>query len=658
LAAGWQESNALKEGLPVALALIGLLAGATPGLAQTAPPSPDPANPQAAPGGPTVDPELLVPLQPLDQFQVQTATPTAPAPPPTRITYSFKVAGLTAKGVAQRFRGLSSLRAGKGRAQSLEQAAARGREDAKTLETLLRSNGYYQAKAVVSLEAPKRPKTPAQVVISVDQGPLYRLGRVTVEGPATQPPGLAAKALGLKPGAPIVAPVIIAAEGGVKVRLGQAGYPFVKVGDHDVVLNAKTHEGDYTLPVDPGARSRFGSIIVAGKPVLPLTQLEVLPRFRPDQLYDVRLVDDLRRALMASGLYATVALTDVDQGIKTSDGADVVDIQVQGTQAKTHQFSGAIGYETGLGATAEIDWTDRNFAPPEGALTLRGLYGTQQSLAGLSFLNSGFGARDRNLQLLAQVSRETLDAYRADSAELTATLSRASTPIWQKVWTWSVGLQGELSQETGYDPSVAAETRRTYEIASLPTQFGYDRSDDLLNPTRGYRLSLQTTPELSIGAGVRPYVEDILSASAYQPVLKSLVLAGRVQLGGVFGAPVQDIAPSQRFYAGGGGSVRGYAYQGVGPKDPSGNPIGGVSSTLISVESRFRFGDYGFVAFLDGGEVYETPNPNFTNLRYGAGVGFRYFTGFGPLRFDIATPLGRRPGDAPLGVYISIGQTF
>jgi translocation and assembly module TamA len=548
--------------------------------------------------------------------------------------------------------------AGRRKVASAEQTLARANQDVRTLETLLRSDGYYDGQVSFAIVAPTQPQAPGKVRIKVEQGPRYRLASVTLSGPETAPPGLPRKALGLKPGDPIVAPVIVAAEGDVKLRLPQEGYPFVKVGDHDIVLNPDTHTADYLLPVDPGARARFGSLVIKGKPVFPLGQLEVLPRFHADQLYDSRLVEDLRRDLMASGLFATVTVSNLDAGAQTPDGSEVVDIQIQGAPAKPHDLSGSIGYQTGLGATAELDWTDHNLAPPEGALTLRGVYGTQQSLAGITFQSSDFRLRDQSLQWVAQVSRETLDAYDADILQLGVTLARTSTPIWQKRWTWSLGAEALASQETGYDPARAATVRRTYEIAALPLQAEYDRSDDLLNPTRGYRLTLAPTPELSLGDGARPYVAETFNATAYQPILKDIVLAGRLQLGSLFGAPVQDIAPSQRFYAGGGGSVRGFAYQGVGPKDPHGDPIGGVSSTLISLESRFRFGDYGLVAFIDSGEIYENPTPNFTGLRYGAGLGFRYYTSFGPLRVDVATPVGRRPGDSPLGVYISIGQTF
>lgn len=638
------------------LALVCGLALANQSLAQT--PAASPIPPASAPDRSPVDPELLAPLQPLDQFQVTAAIKTAPVPAAPDARYGMTLTGLAAPSLARRFRRLSSLRAAARKVASAEQILARANQDEKMLESLLRSEGYYEGHASFVIVAPTSHRAHGEVQFKVEPGPRYSLATVSVTGAETLPPGLPRKALGLEAGAPIVAPVITAAEANVKLRLPQEGYPFVKLGDRDVVLNPETHTGDYRLPVDPGARARFGSLVIKGDPVFPLSQLEVLPRFHADQLYDSRLVEDLRRDLMASGLFATVAVTNLDAGAKTADGAEVVDIQIQGAPAKPHDFSGSIGYQTGLGATAELDWTDHDLAPPEGALTLRGVYGTQQSLAGITFQTSDFRLRDQSLQWVAQVSRETLDAYDADIAQLGVTLARTSTPIWQKRWTWSVGAEALVSQETGYDPALAETARRTYEIGALPAQLEYDRSDDLLNPTRGYRFTLATTPELSFGDGARPYLEATFNATAYEPILKDIVLAGRLQLGSIFGAPVQDIAPSQRFYAGGGGSVRGFAYQGVGPKDPNGDPIGGVSSTLISVESRFRFGDYGLVAFIDGGEIYESQAPDFTGLRYGAGLGFRYYTSFGPLRVDVATPLGRRPGDSPLGVYISIGQTF
>jgi translocation and assembly module TamA len=119
-----------------------------------------------------------------------------------------------------------------------------------------------------------------------------------------------------------------------------------------------------------------------------------------------------------------------------------------------------------------------------------------------------------------------------------------------------------------------------------------------------------------------------------------------------------QLAPSRRFYGGGGGSVRGFAFQDLGPKDPAGRPLGGLSLTEAAAEVRYRFGDFGVVGFVDMGQVYEERVPSFKDLRTGVGIGGRYYTSFGPLRVDVATPLGRRQGESRFNVYISIGQAF
>jgi translocation and assembly module TamA len=141
-------------------------------------------------------------------------------------------------------------------------------------------------------------------------------------------------------------------------------------------------------------------------------------------------------------------------------------------------------------------------------------------------------------------------------------------------------------------------------------------------------------------------------------VTDSIVLAGRVRVGSIVGAARERLAPSRRFYAGGGGSVRGFGYQELGPKDPNNDPIGGRSLNEAAVEARYRFGNYGIVGFLDAGQVYRGSTPDFSNLRFGAGIGGRFYTNFGPMRLDIATPIDRRPGEARVTVYVSIGQAF
>ena len=138
---------------------------------------------------------------------------------------------------------------------------------------------------------------------------------------------------------------------------------------------------------------------------------------------------------------------------------------------------------------------------------------------------------------------------------------------------------------------------------------------------------------------------------------ENLTAALRGRLGAVFGP---DGAPPDRlFFAGGGGSVRGYEYQSLSPRNTAGELIGGRSIVETSAELRWRYSSsLGFVGFVDAGAAGESIDPAFEEMRAGAGFGVRYYAGFGPIRADIAVPLDKREGDSDFQIYLSIGQAF
>jgi translocation and assembly module TamA len=140
------------------------------------------------------------------------------------------------------------------------------------------------------------------------------------------------------------------------------------------------------------------------------------------------------------------------------------------------------------------------------------------------------------------------------------------------------------------------------------------------------------------------------------------VLAGRVRAATIQGAAAEDIAPSRRLYGGGGASVRGYGFQGVGPRDMLGNPTGGGSLVEFALEARIETpllgGAIEVVPFIDAGSVGRGSTPDFAEIRFGAGVGLRYKTSFGPIRIDVAAPLNPTEFDSPVVVYVSLGQAF
>jgi translocation and assembly module TamA len=381
--------------------------------------------------------------------------------------------------------------------------------------------------------------------------------------------------------------------------------------------------------------------------------IQRIARFDPGDTYMASDVEDLRKALVATGLVSSVTLTPKDAG-----DDEHVDLAVDVSPAPPRTIAGEIGYGTGEGARIEASWQHRNFFPPEGAITLRGVAGTQEQLASVTYRRNNFKKRDQVLTGLFSASNINRNAYDARTITLSGTLERQTNIVFQKKWVWSVGAELVASDERDGLTKIVGGGRRTYFIGALPASLTYDGSDDLLNPTRGFRLGGRISPELSFQNGTFGYVRAQVDGSVYQPMSDRIVIAARARFGSIFGSSATRIAPSRRFYAGGGGSVRGYGYQEIGPRDVNNDPIGGKSLAEFSLETRVRFGNFGVVPFVDAGNISTDFLPNFKDLRVGAGVGLRYYSNFGPIRIDVGTPINPQKGDPRVAVYVSLGQAF
>jgi translocation and assembly module TamA len=569
------------------------------------------------------------------------------------LRYDVEVNGLDEVGLAGRFRELSALENGDS-LNNLAQLNRRAREDTALIDRLLRADGYYGARIDAAITPAEAEGGRAKVTLTVDPGPRYSFDSIEVATPPSAPRELIRDTLGLKVGDPVDATDIIAAEDRVRVRLPQLGYPFATVGDREIAIDHETSTGSYRLPVVAGQQARIGEIRVEGDALVSARHVERLSRFRRGEVYNAADIEDLRRALVATGLFGSV-------GVRASEARElgVVDIVVALQASPLRTLSGQAGYSTGEGFRVEASWQHRNLFAPEGALTARGVLGTEeQRLAGEIRFNN-FRTRDNVLLLRSEISNEDRDAYEARSFTLGGSLSRETNFIWQKKWYYSLGAELVATDERDTNLDTGMSRRRTFFIGALPSSLSYDGTDDLLDPTGGFRLSARVSPEASFQGSAFGYLKAQVDASAYQPFGGDrVVLAGRVRAGSIFGADRDRIAPSRRFYSGGGGSVRGFGYQEIGPRDLFNDPIGGRSLAEASIEARIRFGDFGIVPFLDAGQIYTSPLPRFDSFRFGAGIGARYYTTFGPIRIDVATPLDPRSGDPKVGVYVSIGQAF
>lgn len=576
------------------------------------------------------------------------------------IRYTVDVEGLERTSEAavllRDFRAQSALQAERKDPANAAQIGRRASADADLLIELLRSQGYYDAQVEQRTE---KTAGGIRVILSADPGVRYRFQSVELPGLDAAGPVAAGlrSAFKVKAGDPVIAADVIAGGLALTQRLGEEGFASAKLGERDVEVDHQTHLARLVLPVDPGPVARFGAIHVSGKPAFSARHVAIIARFRRGDPFQRSKLDDLRRALIATTL---VAGADI-QVVPVENGR-VADINVHLEPAPSHTIAGTFGYGTGQGVSAEVDWTDRNFLNPEGALTLRAIAGTDEQLLGVQLRRSDFLQRDQTVNAVLSVSHQVFAAYKAKTVDLSTNIERLSNFIWQKKWTWSYGLEWLATDERGVFSTAGVKDTRGFLIAAIPLQLGYDGSDNLLDPTRGFRLGVHVSPEISQHGSHFTYARLQFDTSAYQPVSAGLVVAGRIRLGSIVGANLFAIAPSRRFYSGGGGSVRGYGFQLLGPKDQDGDPIGGRGLAEFSLEGRWRpaflGGNFGLVPFFDGGSLTDKAMPDLKSWHYAAGLGVRYYSSFGPIRIDLGVPLNRQKGDGPFAVSVSLGQAF
>lgn len=579
----------------------------------------------------------------------------------------------------ERFKDLSTLRALDDSGESAPQVAARARADEALLGDILRTYGYYSGDVVRQLSGGRRARddddgqgsdvaSDPRVRFDILPGPRYRFGRIGLGALPALPEPDASRliaAFGIQPGDPLYADRIAEREIELRVALGESGYPFAVLAEPELLIDHARIEGDLTLDVQPGGRYVFGPVTSIDEAFLSGRHLAEIARFAPGDVFRQSLETDLRRAIIATGLVSSVTVTPRETRPPEGGAPGEVALDVAFERAPLRTIAGAIGYGTEDGFKVEGRWEHRNLFPPEGALRLRGILGTREMLASVGFRRNNFLGRDQVLNADLFASDINTLAVESRGLGLRTTFEKVSNILFQKPLTWQLG--GELLYTDERNRFVRTapggpQPRRAFLIAGLFGNVTLDASDDLLDPSTGYRATLFLAPEVSRAAGAESFYLRAQGDASYYRSVGSTVLAGRVRVATIQGAEVDAVAPSRRLYGGGGASVRGYGFQGVGPRDAVGNPTGGASLVEFSAEARIETpllgGAVEVVPFIDAGSVNRGSAPDFDEIRWGAGLGIRYKTTFGPIRVDVATPINPTRFDSPVVVYVSLGQAF
>ncbi|THD58462.1 autotransporter assembly complex family protein [Phenylobacterium sp.] len=542
------------------------------------------------------------------------------------------------------------------------EARRRAREAAEDAIAVLRSEGYYAYDVEPDVGEGDAPKA----LVKIAPGPRFVLGPAHIDwiGATPDPASLAAalSALALTPGQPGRAADVVAAEGRVVGAVQKRGYADAKAEPREVVVDHadNTVSPDYRIAAGPLVHLDSIQLTTHGR-----THPEWLQNLAPwthGAAYDPDQVAELERRLLDTGVYESVTVSLAPDTDVTPDGLRPVVISLAERDKRTLELGASYDTTEGLGLDAK--WTRYSLLGRADTFSVLGRVSDLDSRIELDLSLPHWLTAQQTLALRTAVYRTNTPAYDQEgvmaSADVTHRWGRNATfGLTGTYFTWGGSIDVSRTEELGLQ-TLTPLGRDLVTFTGL-VDMALDRSDNPLDPTRGWRISARIEPTLLTGDGEFPFLKLQGQASGYIPfdTKGDTVLAARLHLGSITNGTVGDIPAPQRFFAGGGGSVRGFGYQEVGPRLSDNTPEGGLSLAEISLELRRRLNEkWGLVVFLDGGTVGSGQLPNFQDASIGAGVGVRYNLGFGPIRVDLATPVTSRRGESPLQVYVSIGQSF
>ncbi|MCY0153635.1 autotransporter assembly complex protein TamA [Hoeflea alexandrii] len=495
---------------------------------------------------------------------------------------------------------------------------------------------------------------PVPVRILVDPGKQFRFGDVSVRDADGR--AYSAGEQGLAPGQLAKSTVILDSEQALVLELERDGHPFAKVSGREVVADHARGLLDVSLELEAGPVAPFGQTAVDGAESVDSQFIARMAGIRQGEQYDPEELAAAEKRLRALEVFSSVTV----RGSESLSGDGSVPVEVTVAERKHRYLGVGATYSSTDGGGLEAYWGHRNLFGRaeklriEGSVSSLGTTGQAKDMtwrgAALFEKPGVLGPASKFVSRL-EVEQENPDAYRRFSVEAAAGITYELTPQ----QTVSAGVNVEYARLTD-SFNVDLETI----TVALPLEYVRDTRDSKLNPTSGTRLSLLVEPTYEINGGAT-FVKLRAEASAYRALDadKRFVLAGRVAAGTIYGASLASVPANRRFYAGGGGSVRGYGYQDIGPVNAAGQPTGGRSLIETSAEVRIGVTDtIGLVPFVDAGLVSASETFSGAKFKAGAGIGVRYSTPFGPLRVDVAVPLNKDATDPDYGIYAGIGQAF
>ena len=502
--------------------------------------------------------------------------------------------------------------------------------------------------------------SPAAVRVAINPGPLFHFSQAEIVNqapPATERRDEMANPAdeGFRVGEPARSGVIIQAAQLAEEAWRQQGYAKARVIEQRIIAAHTNNTLEAELTVEPGRYAVFGPVSVTGTdrmdPAFVARQTGLVPgvEYDPDELKEAR--DNLTRL----DVFRSARVQEADT--IRADGSLPIEVIVQERLPRRFGIGGSYSTVDGLGL--EAFWLHRNLFGRAESLRIEGkVAGIGETIdpedftyrIGATFTKPGIYTPQTDFSASIFGDREVLDVYtRTGVSAQAGFVHRFSDQLTGRLFV--NGAYGEFEDDFG---------TRDFVTAGFLGGITYDTRDNAADATEGIFAELTVEPfyEFNYGNAAARIVGEGRAYYSFDEENR-FVAAGRLKLGAIIDPPIEETPPDKLFFAGGGGSVRGYAYRSIGVETPEGT-AGGRSLIEGSAEMRVRVTQsIGLVGFADFGYVSESAVPDFSeDLRIGVGAGLRYLTGLGPIRLDVAVPLDPREEDPDVAFYVGIGQAF
>jgi translocation and assembly module TamA len=513
----------------------------------------------------------------------------------------------------------------------------------KTREAL-EAFGYYKPVIATRMDTPEEGVY--RLTVRIDPGAPVRLTavRVTLQGAGAADRTLtkAASDFPLRAGDVLRHDVYERAKGELQAKALEKGYLNAHFPVHTIRLDTAESKAEIDLVLETGEPYRFGDVRFSGAPRYPRTFLETFLDFKPGDAYSDERVLQSQLNFGAAQRFRSVVIQPDRTAAR--DRAVPVNVDLDPLPQTGARLGG--GYTTDYGPGFSVRYEDLNVL--DSAQKLESELNLSQRLQGAALRYVFPGSTDFRSNTNARLSAQREDTVSYTSKSVSAEVERTKGFGRDRLGSIYLQLQKE-------DSTAGGDTTNTFLLVP-GLRFSESRYDSLIRATRGYHYKLEargTTQHFGSDVGFAQFLGngDILVPLPQRVSVKVRGQAGATTMNGDF----LDVPIPFRFFTGGDNSVRGYAYQSLGPKDARGDVVGGKHLLVGSIELERAIGEnWGVAVFYDMGNAFDDMDT--LEFAQGAGLGIRYYTPVGPIRLDIARQVG--VSDPEYRVHFTVGMQF